>query len=63
MKHHGEYGSNLINQGILKTNTKFDGELKLPRKNLFFLFNLFICKLNFLYLKIFNKKIFKKLSL
>ena len=76
-KKHTKYGSTgakifLAKWGItikffkkfyLKTNTKFDGELKLPRKNLFFLFNLFICKLNFLYLKIFNKKIFKKLSL
>ena len=44
----------------LKTNTKYTGPLSEPKKNLVFFINLFICKINLLYLKLFYKKLYFK---
>jgi len=36
---------------IIKSDTKFLGELKTPQKNINFIFQLIICKMNYLYIK------------
>ena len=41
----------------LRSNTKFQNKLDNPNKNFEFYFKLFICKLNYLYLKIFYRKL------
>ena len=38
----------------LKSNKPFEGELENPKKSIFFLLEYYICKLKYLYLKIFN---------
>jgi len=40
---------------IMKSDTKFKGELKDPIKNLSYYLNLIITKLNFIYVKYFYK--------
>ncbi len=48
---------------FLKSETHYKGELTEPKKNFKFLFNLFLCKLNFFYIKyIYNFKNKNKLS-
>ena len=45
------FSINFFKKFILKSDTKFDGPLKEPKKNLKYLINFFICKINFLYIK------------
>ena len=40
---------------ILKSDNVYDGELVKPKKNIYFYYKLFICKLNYLYIKLFFK--------
>lgn len=47
----------------LKTNTKFDGPLKDPKKNLDYLISYFLCKVNYFYIKLFYSKYYKKIFL
>ena len=67
-KKYGSIGSKifLIKWGIsikffkkfyLRSNTKFKNELDRPNKNFEYYLKLFICKLNYLYLKIFYRKL------
>ncbi len=42
---------NFFKKNILKSNTKYDGELKLPKKNFIYIIKLLLCKLNYLYIK------------
>ena len=44
----------------LRSNTKFQNELKNPNKNFEYYFKFFICKLNYFYLKIFYRKLKNK---
>ena len=44
----------------LQTNTKYTGPLSEPKKNFNFYINLFICKVNLLYIKFFYKKLYFK---
>ena len=43
----------------LKSDSKYDNILENPNKNFDYFFNLIICKLNFMYIKLFNNKINK----
>jgi glycosyltransferase involved in cell wall biosynthesis len=43
----------------LKSDSKYENILENPNKNFDYFFNLIICKLNFIYIKLFNKKINK----
>ena len=43
----------------LKSDSKYENILENPNKNFDYFFNLIICKLNFMYIKLFNKKINK----
>ncbi len=43
----------------LRSDSIYDGELSNPKKNIQFYLELIICKLNFIYLKIFNSKLYK----
>ena len=43
----------------LKSDSKYENILENPNKNFDYIFNLIICKLNFMYIKLFNKKINK----
>ena len=43
----------------LKSDSKYENILENPNKNFDYFFNLIICKLNFMYVKFFNKKINK----
>ena len=48
---------NFFKRFFLKSETRYDGKLSEPKKNLIFLFNLFLCKLNLFYIKyIYNFK-------
>ena len=40
---------------ILKSDSVYKGELKLPKKSIDYLYKLFLCKLNYLYIKLFFK--------
>jgi len=42
---------NFFKKYFLRSNTKYDGELKNPKKSLKFYIQLFFCKMNFLYIK------------
>ena len=42
---------NFFKRFFLKSETRYDGKLTEPKKNLIFLFNLFLCKLNLFYIK------------
>ena len=44
----------------LRSNTKFQNELKNPNKNFEYYFKFIICKLNYFYLKIFYRKLKSK---
>ena len=46
----------------LKSNLKFDSELKEPKQNIKFFINLLTCKLYYIYLKIFYVKFYRKLK-
>ena len=51
---------NFFKKYILRSDTKYEGPLKEPKKNLSYFFNLLICKLNYFYLKYiynFNNKL------
>ena len=59
------FSINFFKKYILKSDTKFTKPLEEPKKNLNYLINLFLCKLNFLYVNyIYNfnnkNKLFKK---
>ena len=43
----------------LKSDAKYTGELKEPSKSLMYYLELILCKLNFLYLKVFNSNLYK----
>ena len=43
----------------LRSDSIYEGELSNPKKNIQFYLELIICKLNFIYLKIFNSKLYK----
>ena len=43
----------------LRSDSIYEGELPNPKKNIQFYLELIICKLNFIYLKIFNSKLYK----
>ena len=43
----------------LRSDSKYEGELSNPKRNIQFYLELIICKLNFIYLKIFNSKLYK----
>ena len=43
----------------LRSDSIYEGELSNPKRNIQFYFELIICKLNFIYLKIFNSKLYK----
>ena len=43
----------------LRSDSIYEGELPNPRRNIQFYLELIICKLNFIYLKIFNSKLYK----
>ena len=43
----------------LRSDSIYEGELSNPKRNIQFYFDLIICKLNFIYLKIFNSKLYK----
>ena len=48
---------NFFKKFILRSETKYNGPLKDPKKNFLYLINFFICKINFLYIKyIYNFK-------
>ena len=48
---------NFFKKYYLRSNTKYENPLKGPKKNMFYYINLFICKLNYLYIKyIYNFK-------
>lgn len=48
---------NFFKRFFLKSETRYNGKLTEPKKNLIFLFNLFLCKLNLFYIKyIYNFK-------
>ena len=53
--------SELITQIKNKALSIYDGELENPKKNLVYLLNLFICKLNYFYIKFIYRK-FNKIS-
>ena len=54
---------NFFKKHFLKSNTKYNGELKDPKKNFFYFFELFLCKLNLFYIKhIYNYKNRNKLK-
>jgi len=42
----------------LKTNSKFISPLTEPKKNVIYLFNFFLCKINYIYIKIFYNKLY-----
>jgi len=42
---------NFFKKYFLRSDTKYDGELKNPKKSLKFYIQLFLCKMNFLYIK------------
>ena len=44
----------------LKTNSKFISPLTEPKKNVIYLFNFFLCKINYIYIKIFYNKLYCK---
>ncbi len=44
----------------LKTNTKYYGPLKSPKKDLKYLVNLLVCKINYYYIKLFYKRLYSK---
>ena len=44
----------------LKTNSKFISPLTEPKKNVIYLFNFFLCKINYIYIKIFYYKLYCK---
>ena len=46
----------------LRSGTKYNDILRSPKKNIFFYISFIICKLNFFYTKLFNKKINKIVS-
>ena len=48
---------NFFKKFYLRSDTKYSGELTEPKKNLKFYYKLFLCKLFYLYLKYFYKKI------
>ena len=51
------FSINFFKKFILKSDTKFEGPLEEPKKNLKYLINFFVCKINFLYIKyIYNFK-------
>ena len=43
----------------LRSDSKYEGELSNPKRNIQFYLELIICKLNFFYLKIFNSNLYK----
>ena len=43
----------------LRSDSKYEGELSNPKRNIQFYLGLIICKLNFFYLKIFNSNLYK----
>ena len=43
----------------LRSDSMYEGELPNPKRNIQFYLELIICKLNFIYLKIFNSKLYK----
>ncbi len=43
----------------LLSDSKYEGELSNPKRNIKFYLELLICKLNYIYLKIFNSKLYK----
>ena len=43
----------------LRSDSKYEGELSNPKRNIQFYLELIICKLNYIYLKIFNPKLYK----
>ena len=43
----------------LRSDSIYDGELSNPKKNIQYYLELIICKLNYIYLKIFNQKLYK----
>ena len=48
---------NFFKRFILKSNTKFEGPLNQPRKNINYIFNFLLCKINYFYIKyIYNFK-------
>ena len=42
---------NFFKKYILKSDTMYEGELELPKKNIIYYLHLLICKLNYLYIK------------
>ena len=44
----------------LRSNTNYDGPLKEPIKNFKYFSKLFVCKINYIYLRIFYKNLIKK---
>ena len=44
----------------LKSNIKFEGPLKDPKKNLRFIFNYFLCKIKYLYVRLLYRKLYSK---
>ena len=45
------FSINFFKKFILKSNTKFKGPLEEPKKNLKFMINFFVCKINYLYIR------------
>ena len=55
---------NFFKKHFLKSNSKYIGELKDPKKNFSYFFELFLCKLNLFYIKnIYNYKNRNRLEL
>ena len=44
---------------FLRSDSIYEGELRNPKRNIQFYLELIICKINFIYLKIFNSKLYK----
>ena len=51
------YKYKIFKKFYLQSNNIYDGPLKEPKINLYYLMNLFLCKLNYFYLKFFYKKL------
>ncbi len=48
---------NFFKKFYLRSDTKYEGKLSDPKKNIEFYYKLFLCKLNYLYLKLFYKNL------
>tara|TARA_B110000003_G_C16647186_1_gene532556 strand:+ start:2087 stop:2977 length:891 start_codon:yes stop_codon:yes gene_type:complete len=57
------FGIKFFKKFYLRSNNKYDGPLLEPKKNLKYFFNLFVCKIHYLYLKLLYRKLIRNLSL